>query len=97
MLDHEEEFNSLCAFNIKTIGDGLISNSTLASIDLNKNILSSLFSICYRFLVEFEFNLNTENNDITSTLNSIRFGEQKLPAEFENLSDTPNSSCPQKF
>ncbi|WP_171053596.1 hypothetical protein, partial [Pseudomonas aeruginosa] len=83
MLDHEEEFNSLCAFNIKTIGDGLISNSTLASIDLNKNILSSLFSICYRFLVEFEFNLNTENNDITSTLNSIRFGEQKLPAEFE--------------
>lgn len=84
MLNHEEEFNSFCPFNIKMIGDGLISTLTLASIDPSRNVFTSLFSICYRFLVEFEFNLNTENNDITSTLNSIRFGEQKLPAEFEN-------------
>ncbi|HCF0972776.1 TPA: hypothetical protein ACQRM3_005257 [Pseudomonas aeruginosa] len=84
MLDHEKEFNSLCTFNIKMLGDALTSTLTLASIDPNRNLFISLFSICYRFLAEFEFNLNTENNDITSTLNSIRFGEQKLPAEFEN-------------
>ncbi|MCV6613216.1 MAG: hypothetical protein OIF55_20885 [Amphritea sp.] len=60
MIKNPEQWGEYCSINVSWIGDHFISQLLINESDFSKEKFDDIFSICFRFLLEFDLSIKNE-------------------------------------